>query len=218
MWNWFGGRAAKKDTAKEAIVNLRTHIDLLYKKEKHLETLIAESEAKARANVTKNKAVAKQALKRKRTLQTQLDKHQDQIDSLEQQLNAIENANLNLETVKVMTDGATAIKKIHGNLNIDKVDETMDNIREQVAMSEEISDAISRPLGTDLVDEDELEDELDALEQEALDDKMINAGHVPADKLPSVGEPSRLPSHKNQPIEEDDDEEELRKLQESLAM
>ncbi len=220
MWNsWFGGKASKIDTAKVSIVNLRSHIELLNKKQKHLENEIVNLDSKARANITKNKPVAKQALKKKKILEGQLEKHQDQITSLEQQLNAIENASLNFATVKAMKEGSKALKEMHGNMNIDKVDQTMDDIREQVALSEEISDAISRPLGNDLIDDSDLEDELNAMEQEAIDEKMVSVGHIPASQLPSVGETSRLPTHK---VEEDDDdeeeEEELRKLQESLAM
>ncbi|KAK9471061.1 Snf7-domain-containing protein [Dipodascopsis tothii] len=214
MWSYFfGGNAStKKDAPKNAIIGLRTQLDMLAKKEKHIEQQILDQTNIARKNVNTNKLVAKNALKRKKMLESNLEKVQAQIATLEAQSNAIESANLNFETMKVMQSGAKAMKQIHGNMNMDKVDATMDEIREQVALSEEIGEAISRPLGHDL-DEDELEDELEALEQEALDAKMVNAGTVPARKLPDVGSPSRVDIDED----EEDEEEELRKLQREMA-
>lgn len=54
--SFFGGNAtAKSDLPKKAITNLRVQIDMLEKKEKHLETLIEEQTSIARKNVTTNK-------------------------------------------------------------------------------------------------------------------------------------------------------------------
>lgn len=58
MWSWFGGASAaqkRKDAPKNAILLLRNQLDVLQKKERHLENQIAEQEAVARKNVTTNK-------------------------------------------------------------------------------------------------------------------------------------------------------------------
>ncbi|KAK9479253.1 Snf7-domain-containing protein [Lipomyces japonicus] len=212
--SFFGGSSAKKDSPKNAIIQLREQLELLAKREKHLEQQILEQEGIARKNVNTNKLIAKNALKRKKMYESNLDKLQGQIATLESQSNAIESANLNFETMKVMQSGAKAMKQIHGSMNIDKVDATMDEIREQVALSEEIGEAISRPMGQD-IDEDELEDELEALEQEALDAKMVNAGRVPTARLPETG--TRVGIQQDEE-EEEDEEEELRKLQREMAV
>jgi charged multivesicular body protein 4 len=212
MWNYFfGSGSGKKDLAKTSIVNLRSHIEMLTKREKHLQAQIEEQDALARKHVTTNKQLAKAALKRKKAYEVNLEKTQGQIDSLESQLAAIENAKLNYETMKAMSQGAQAMKSIHGNMNIDKVDATMDDIRDQVALGDEISEAISRPLGQE-IDEDELNEELESLEQEALDAKMVHAGRAPVHNLPSVAE-AETPAE-----EEDEEEEELRKLQAEMAL
>lgn len=97
------------------------------------------------------------------------------------------------------------------NSNVDKVDQTMDSIREQMDLTNEISDAISNPVGMgNQVDEvcpfsihmswhelplftcwtsiarikeadiqDELKAELEALEQEELDDRLAGAERAP---------------------------------------
>lgn len=81
----------------------------------------------------------------------------------------MESANLNAETMLAMKKGSEALKGIHTSLyvtvtvtaiqsyrylqtdtfssNVDKVDQTMDSIREQMDLTNEISDAISNPVG-----------------------------------------------------------------------
>ncbi len=58
MWGWFGGAAAqaRKDAPKKAILQLRSQLDMLSKREKHLENQMAEQDAIARKNVSTNKA------------------------------------------------------------------------------------------------------------------------------------------------------------------
>lgn len=238
MWNYlFGGTKQKKELPKKAIVELREHILTLSKKSTYLESQIKEQEALARKNVTSNKALARQALKKKKKLESDLLKIGNQIESLETQLNAIESANLNLETMKAMKQGAKAIKQIHSDFDIDKVDETMDDIREQVEASEEISEAISRPLGTEFVDEDELDEELAALQEEEVESNLVDThrtqeqqshrideqrqnisdSHV-INKMPSA--PTKKVNVPQEPVAEDEDEDEraLRELQAEMGM
>jgi charged multivesicular body protein 4A/B len=63
----------------------------------------------------------------------------------------------------------------------------MDDIRDQMAISNDISEAIARPaLGTEL-DEDEILEELEALEQEELDNKLVGVD-VPSQRVPAATE------------------------------
>jgi len=56
MWGWFGGgAAAKKNAPKNAIINLREQLDMLTKRERHLEQQIADQDAAARKNISTNK-------------------------------------------------------------------------------------------------------------------------------------------------------------------
>lgn len=157
--------------------------------------------------------------------------------TVEREISSIETANINKETLDAMKGAQQAMKKIHGDLSIEKVDQTMEDLREQHAIGEEIADALTQGNQMQGVDEDELEDELAELQQEELDNKMLKTGNVPvSDQI------SRLP---NQPVgesesrhlfegseahltdfdavrsnaqAEDDEEEELRKLQAEMAM
>ena len=92
-----------------------------------------------------------------------------------------------------------------------------DELREQHALGEEIANAITNaPIG-EPIDEADLEEELEGMEQEAMDERMLKTGTVPVagevDRLPQVGN-AKL---RAQP-EEEDEEEELRKLQAEMAM
>jgi charged multivesicular body protein 4 len=57
MWGWFGGNAAqkRKDSPKNAILGLRSQLDMLQKREKYLQSQIDEQENIARKNVNSNK-------------------------------------------------------------------------------------------------------------------------------------------------------------------
>lgn len=201
-------------------MGLRSQLEMLQKRERHLQTQMDEQDALARKNISTNKNAAKAALRRKKQHEHTLDQTMAQISTLEQQIYSIEAANINRETLAAMEKAGQAMKQIHGKLNLDIVDQTMEELREQHALGEEIATAItSTPLGG-TVDEGELEDELDQLEQEQLDQTMLKSGTVPVSdevhRLPAAvnGELKSAPVHQ----EEEDEEEELRKLQAEMAM
>lgn len=236
MWSsLFGGSssAKAKELPKKAIVELREHVNLLNKKQSHLQTQIATQEGEARRFLgAGNKTMAKNALKKKKVYEGQLVKLDAQIDSLEQQLFSIESANMNLETMRAMKQGARAMKAMHAGMDIDTVDETMDDIREQVELGDEISDAISRPIytGVNDVDEDELDEELDMLAQQEAANSVQVAPEA-AVAQPAPGQQQRVPQLPDAPVgeiahaetpqaedEEDEDERALRELQAEMGL
>lgn len=226
MWSYiFGGnKQQKKELPKKAIVELREHIQMLNKKRSHLELQIAEQELLARKYISSNKAMAKNALKRKKGYEGNLMKIENQIDSLETQLTAIESANLNLETMKAMKQGALAMKQIHGEYDVDKVENTMDDIREQVELAEEISEAISRPVGAEYVDEDELDEELAALQAEEQEHNTVRNQNqtikkqAAAEELPDFPTVNKTKPQAQAQTEDDEDEEALRALQAEMGL
>lgn len=224
MWNYlFGGqKQQKRELPKKAIVELREHIQTLHKKRNHLELQISDQDTLARKHIATNKALAKNALKRKKAYEVNLGKIENQIESLESQLTAIEGANLNLETMKAMKQGSSALKHLHGEYNIDKVEETMDDIREQVELADEISDAISRPVATDYVDEDELDEELAALQADVQHEKEekvqapVQRVQQKEEVLPSFPTVTKTKPQATQ--EDDEDEEALKALQAEMGL
>lgn len=223
MWSWFGGAAAqkRKDAPKNAILMLREQLDMLQKRERHLENQMEEQEAIAKKNVTANKtAVAKAALRRKKVHEKNLEQTTAQITQLEQQIYSIEAANINQETLNAMKAAGSAMTQIHGSMTIDKVDETMDQLREQHQLSEEIAQAITSQSVGEQPDEDELDAELEGLEQEAMDERMLKTGTVPVadqiNRLPAAA--NGEPKDKTKQAEEEDEEAELEKLRAEMAM
>jgi hypothetical protein len=61
-----------------------------------------------------------------------------------------------------------------------------EELRDQHAIGEEIGEAITQSIGNTGYDETELEEELENLQQEALDDKLMQTGHVPKDRVDAL--------------------------------
>lgn len=146
------------------------------------------------------RTVAKAALRRKKNYEHQLEQTSAQMLTVEREISSIETANINKETLDAMKNAQQAMKKIHGGLTIDKVDQTMEDLREQHAIGEEIAEALTQGNTSVGVDEDELDEELAELQQEELDNKMLRTGTVPVSdqvqRLPQVntGESMLRPS------------------------
>ncbi|KAJ3341299.1 ESCRT-III subunit protein snf7 [Gonapodya sp. JEL0774] len=235
--NLFGRRKEPKVAPKDAMAKLRETSDMLEKREKYLENKIDAELKFAKLNASKNKrgelteailllrfpavilAAALMALKRKKTYETEINRLGNTRATIEAQLGAIESTNINMEVMKAMQAGGQAMKTMHGDLTIDKVDNAMDDIREQMDLANELAEAFAQPTGFGVdYDEDELNAELDALEEEALEERFAE---VPGVSLPGV--PSTTPviagpprPVKAQPVEEDD--EELNQLKMQMAI
>uniref|UniRef100_A0A8C9S252 Charged multivesicular body protein 4b-like n=1 Tax=Scleropages formosus TaxID=113540 RepID=A0A8C9S252_SCLFO len=189
------GKGGKTPSPQEAIQRLRDTEEMLTKKQEFLEKKIEQELLTAKKNGTKNKRAALQALKRKKRYEKQLAQIDGTLSTIEFQREALENANTNTEVLKNMGFAAKAMKAAHENMDIDKVDELMQDITEQQEQAQEISDAISKPVGFgEEFDEDELMAELEELEQEELDRNLLEIGdseNVPLPSVPSTSLPSR---------------------------
>jgi hypothetical protein len=68
---------------------------------------------------------AKAALRRKHQHEKNLEQTSAQVVQLEQQIYSIEAANINHETLQAMKSAGDAMKKIHGDMTLEQVDDTM---------------------------------------------------------------------------------------------
>jgi len=220
-----GGKQAPP-TAAEGIQRLRGIEEMMNKKQEFLEKKIEGELEVIKKNATKNKRLALAALKRKKRYEKQLEQIDGTLSTLEYQREALENANTNAEVLKIMGYAAKALKGAHNDMDIDKVEDLVEDVKEQQQLAEEISNVISNPIGLGAdVDEDELLKELEDLEQETLDEKMLEIPAA-ATTLPEVptGEPaaatavpvaggsgaSKAPKTKTKA--EQDEEDELKEL------
>ncbi|KAK6307812.1 charged multivesicular body protein 4c [Coregonus clupeaformis] len=201
-----GGKGGKGPSPQEAIQKLRDTEEMLAKKQDFLEKKIDQELITAKKNGTKNKRAALQALKRKKRYEKQLTQIDGTLSTIEFQREALENANTNTEVLKNMGFAAKAMKAAHENMDIDKVDDLMQDITEQQELAQEISDAISKPVGFgEEFDEDELLAELDELEQEELDKNLLEIGGTEDVSLPNVPSTS-LPTRPAKKKDEDEDD------------
>lgn len=175
---------------------------MLTKKQDYLEKRIEQELAIAKKHGTKNKRAALQALKRKKRLEQQLTQIDGTLSTIEFQREALENSHTNTEVLKNMGYAAKAMKKVHENMDVNKIDDLMADITEQQDVAQEISEAISRPFG-ETFDEDELLAELEELEQEDLEESMGGLPSVPSSRLPS-SRPSQRATTRRKAEEEND--------------
>jgi hypothetical protein len=85
--------------------------------------------------------------------------------NLEVQIMALENAGINSDLAKVMADGSRALDATLAATDIDKVEDIMESVNESMDRAEELSEAMTVPIGP-VMDDDELLDELNELESE----------------------------------------------------
>ncbi|XP_044768436.1 LOW QUALITY PROTEIN: charged multivesicular body protein 4b-like [Neomonachus schauinslandi] len=201
-----GGKAGKGGpTPQDAIQRLRDTEEMLSKKQEFLETKMEQELTAAKKHGTQNKRAALQALKHKKRYEKQLAQIDGTLSTIEFQREALENTNTNTEVLKNMGYAAKAY-----DTDIDEVDELMQDIADQQELAEEISTAISKPVGFgEEFDEDELMAELEELEQEELDKNLLEISGpetVPLPNVPSITLPSK-PTKKKE--KEEDDMKEL---------
>lgn len=222
--NWFGSKKSKKPAAsttskgssgkpadpQATIVQLREAVSTQEKREEHIQRKMDGMVKEAKEKMAKkDKKGAMYALKRKKLYEQELDKIQNVKMTLETQVFNLEAASQNANTFSAMKSGTSAMKKIRQDVGIEKVDDMMDDIREEMEMANEISDAIAQPVDPLMVDDDELLAELEELE----------AADVEGELLKEPAKPINMPAVPNAKLPElqKDEAEELRKLEAELA-
>lgn len=189
--NIFGGPPKQPAmSANQGLELLEEKADMLRKRIAHIEDQIKEQMTIAQANANANKSKAVAALKKKKKLEENLKTAQGTLDNIENQKDMLENASSNAAVLKTMADTAKIVKQQHDNLDINKVEDIVDEMREQKEISEEIANILSQST-TKTVDEDELLKELESMQQEQLDAKLLQTDKDTA-VLPEV--PTQLPS------------------------
>jgi len=208
------GKAKQAPSPQESIAKLRDTIDLLEKREKYLQKRVEKEIQTAKQNAQKNRRGALMALKRKKLYENQIEKMAGARLTIETQVMAIENASVSMDTLQAMRMGAQTMQVMHRSMTVDTVDQTMDEIRTQMDIASEINDAISQPLGGELIDEDELEKELAELESQDLETEFLNANERVSNVSPTI----HLPATPNVPItQETEEDRQLAELEASMA-
>ncbi|XP_065913173.1 charged multivesicular body protein 4b-like [Dysidea avara] len=202
----FGMKGETQPSPQFAIQKLIDTAEMLEKKTEFIEKKIEIEIATAKKCGMKNKRGALNALKRKKRLETQLTQIDGTLSIIEFQREALENAQSNAEVLKIMSLAAKALKHAQQNLDVDDVYRTMDDIQEQRDIADEITKAISQPVGFQDVDEDELLQELEELQQEDVVKELIEGG-TPSHQLPGLENLPEVPTGIQKQKVQDDDED-----------
>lgn len=212
----------------DSIQSLRKASEMLDKRQNHLDKQIAQATAEAKAKMkNKDKKGALFLLKRKKMYEKQVEQIYGKKANIETQIIALENAGINGDVAAAMQTGERALRSTLAKHNIDDVEEAMEQITETMDQADELSNALSNPIGP-IMDEDELEDELGELEAELTEEAFstveapANPNRVAAqraavplnlDSAPAV--PSQAPSA---PPADKNEEAALKELEEMMGM
>ncbi|XP_076469949.1 charged multivesicular body protein 7-like [Babylonia areolata] len=136
--------------------------------EKQMEALSGQVDvhtAQARALVKEGKkTLALHQLRKRRTLQRQIDRKSSCFDTLHDIIHRIEDSSSNDMVVKAYESGLSAIKQLTGDMTMNKVDKVLDDLQEVFEEQEEINQSIAGvSLPGSEVSADDLEQELDNL-------------------------------------------------------
>ncbi|KJX92574.1 snf7 family protein [Zymoseptoria brevis] len=149
-----------------SIASLRSLIASLSPQIDHLTDRIAASDKAAREAVSKKQLhSAKLALRQKKAAETKLNQRTATLTQLEDIYAKIEQASDQVEIVKIMEASGAALKSLNKQTGgVERVQDVMDGLREEMVNADEISNAINE-VSSGEIDEGEVEDELEALEK-----------------------------------------------------
>ncbi|KAJ7920571.1 vacuolar-sorting protein SNF7 [Mycena leptocephala] len=212
IMSYFGFPDTKKDI-RDALVGLQQQIQILDKKSDQLQKRIEPELTVARANAVSDKPhtlpLATAALRRKHAHEKQLDQLRGQQTQLEVQAERLASANINAETVAAMKKAAEVMERIHRGMSATNIDETLEQITDQIDQAKGISELLANPLSGDPFAEEKLEAELNELESEALTERLSHTECVPMHIPPGA---VRKDTTEQRQVTEYDEELALREL------
>ena len=149
-----------------SIAKLRTLISSLEPQIDHLAHKVSELDLKAREAVSnKQLTTAKSLLRSKKLVDHQLQQRSATLASLEEVYAKIEQAADQVEIVRVMDASSKTLQSLNKQTGgVEKVQDVMDGLKEEITTTEEIGSAINE-VSAGEIDEGEVEDELEALEK-----------------------------------------------------
>lgn len=206
------GRKKNKDkelpSLDDAVQALRQAAELLEKREAHLRR---EKEKAHEEGVKCMKAKDKQKaifyLRRIKVYDKQIMQLHGKQMNLDGQLLALQSASVDRGILDAMRTAQSALKTTVSDQEIDRVSDLMDDIEESTQLTSEMSEILSRNIGMDEIDDEEL---LAAFEEE-MEDTMITQ---PVDKVADI-DTTTLPTvpKKKEEVEHDEKvDEELKQL------
>ncbi|KAK7748918.1 hypothetical protein SLS53_000943 [Cytospora paraplurivora] len=167
-----GIQVATITTEDETIASLKELTESLSHQTAVLSQKIEELTVTAKeAVLKKNRVSALAALKSKKRAETSLQQRFATLSQLEEVAAKIEQASDNVQLVSVMGASTKVLKNLNAQVGgADRVEDIVDHLREQMGQADEVSSILAEQGGA--VNEDELDDELEALVEEEEEKKI----------------------------------------------
>ncbi|CAK9060002.1 Vacuolar-sorting protein snf7 (Vacuolar protein-sorting-associated protein 32), partial [Durusdinium trenchii] len=211
---------AKKPQVSETLdqaAKLKATVGRLEQRRDFIEKKMMNELKQAKAkNQRGDKKGALAHLRRKKLYEKEVEKINNGMLNLEQQVMAIESSSVTVDIVNAMKTGKSAMQQVTAGLDPDAVADLQDDIADLSARQNEIDDVLAAPIGLD--DQGELEDELAELEAAELEEGLdalpavpTQADETPIEKLPAA------PTHTPAIAQEEDDDAALRELEAEMA-
>lgn len=146
--------------------------------------------------VEKNKKSAIYNLKLKKMYEREKEKLDSINFNIESQIFSIESMGLIIETAETLKDTSIHMKSINSNLDIDKIESTMEELQENRDIGEELQSIFSESINM-VFDEDDLLNELKELEnaeEENIDVNVSKTSIKPTIKITENNNTSHIPT------------------------
>jgi charged multivesicular body protein 6 len=168
-------RAPKPTAQDHAILSMKNQRDKLRQYQKRVTVITSREVSIAKECLAKgDKDKALLALRRKKYQETLLAKTDAQLEQLEQLTQSVEFALVQKDVLFGLQQGTTVLKQIHKEIGgLEAVEKMLGESEEARAYQREISEALAGQMSN--ADEDEVEDELEAMEREIEGVKMPDA-------------------------------------------
>ncbi|KAJ4419540.1 Vacuolar protein sorting-associated protein 20 [Neurospora sp. IMI 360204] len=200
------GNSPSRVTAQDkAILDLKTQRDKLHQYQRKITVLTDRETAIARQMLAKgDKQRALLALRRKKYQESLLQKTDAQLEQLEKLTSSVEFALIQKDVFFGLQQGTKVLREIHAEMGgLEHVEKMMGETAEEVAYQQEVSEMLGGRISNQ--DEDEVEEELAALEAEVAAKNQPQPA-VPVQPVPQVPLPNvpdtELPSTPSRAEEE----------------
>ncbi|KAK3905351.1 Snf7-domain-containing protein [Staphylotrichum tortipilum] len=181
-----GNNPSRITPQDKAILDLKLQRDKLHQYQRRITHLTSLETSIARQLLAKgDKPRALLALRRKKYQESLLSKTDAQLEQLERLTSSVEFALIQKDVLFGLQQGTKVLKEIQREMGgVEGVERMMGETAEAIAYQQEISDIIAGRISTQ--DEEDVEDELAALEAEAAAETAVKNNGTTAQKLPSV--------------------------------
>ncbi|KAJ9141873.1 Charged multivesicular body protein 6 [Pleurostoma richardsiae] len=198
-----GNNTSRVTAQDKAILDMKIQRDKLHQYQRRITILTdRETEIAKQLLAQGDKKRALLALRRKKYQESLLAQTDAQLEQLEQLTRNVEFALIQKDVVFGLEQGTKVLKDIHSEMGgLEHVEKLMGETADAIAYQNEVSEMLSGRITNQ--DEDEVEDELAALEAEVSGAAVlpnVPDTQLPAQQLAADSEPARTKQREEQPM------------------